>query len=417
MRDPVPGGDDPSLPDANTPRSRDARRAKCCGKISLAVRTSPPDLSPHDRDRTHVPALDGVRGLAVGAVLMDHLWPGSGLGSLPLGMVGVKLFFVLSGYLISGILLRGAARADAGQMSRGQLLRTFYTRRFLRIVPIYYLALGVAAALDLGEVRQSLVWHLAYASNFYAARTADWPPLTGHFWSLALEAQFYLIWPWLLVLAPASRRRAVVIGVIVLTVAARAVAAAAGMGSHALGVLPIGSLDALAMGALIAALREGDARDAAWVRRIGWCSLLIAAPLFLGLTVAQHLGMAEHLRRTLWPLCLAFVFSSFVGWVAGGPTRAVQQALEWSPLRHLGEISYGAYVYHPFLAHAVLTMSGAVRIVRVETSLLCLVVSLTVAEVSWRLIEAPLLERGRRAGRTSPTLALDMAAGRSSETS
>src|SRR5262249_32690328 len=151
--------------------------------------------------RNHIPGLDGVRGLAILVVLIHNVGyfeePTDslaikiirlGIGS---GWIGVQLFFVLSGFLITGILLD--TKLDA------HYFRSFYVRRVLRIFPLYYLTLIVAFLalphlMDLGDwpeqARRYEIWHWSYLTNWFGS-----VPGLSHFWSLAVEEQFYLIWP------------------------------------------------------------------------------------------------------------------------------------------------------------------------------------------------------------------------------
>jgi peptidoglycan/LPS O-acetylase OafA/YrhL len=163
-----------------------------------------PETTPDDRERD--PRLDGVRGIAILLVLLCHLTQYGGLRpvgpfldrvwwawTMPLGF-GVDLFFVLSGFLITGILLDTRDGPD--------YFRNFYARRILRIFPLYYASLVVAFLL-IPAVRGDAIWYWTYLTNY---RFADvgWPrvPYLGHFWSLAVEEQFYLVWPALVFFLP-----------------------------------------------------------------------------------------------------------------------------------------------------------------------------------------------------------------------
>jgi len=135
----------------------------------------------------YCPEIDGLRALAAICVLIGHLY------SLEFGLAGsgVRLFFCISGYLITHILL--SAHASGGT---GQILRAFFVRRVLRIFPPYYLALGIALALNAYDIRDTALWHLTFTTNIMLALRGEWEPIiTGHLWSLAVEEQFYLLWP------------------------------------------------------------------------------------------------------------------------------------------------------------------------------------------------------------------------------
>jgi len=158
------------------------------------------------------PQLDGLRAIAVTFVLIHH-WISPRLG---FGIIGVQLFFVLSGFLITGILLRERRGVESGRQSIGFSVRQFYARRFLRIFPLYYACLALFVVLDRFEIRKSLVWFACYLSNVFFFLKGEFGGPFSHFWSLAVEEQFYLFWPWIVLLAPRKRLLAILVGAIVL---------------------------------------------------------------------------------------------------------------------------------------------------------------------------------------------------------
>ena len=151
----------------------------------------------------YMPQLDSLRTIAVFGVMLHHFWPEAEIrAGLTFGFLGVQLFFVLSGFLITGILLRGREVAHRTQQSARKSFGLFYARRFLRIFPLFYATLAVAWWVGLPEVRDSVFWHLAYASNIYFVHIGDWHGSISHLWSLAVEEQFYLVWPFIILLTP-----------------------------------------------------------------------------------------------------------------------------------------------------------------------------------------------------------------------
>src|SRR6266478_475231 len=165
-----------------------------------------------DRDiATAAPArmtqLDGLRAVAVGSIMLFHFNPDSFIARCVPLPLGIDLFFVLSGFLITGILLRGRPTPE--------FVVSFYFRRALRLFPLYYLVLG-GLLLASHEVRAAWDYYAFYGVNLWVAKNQRWGVAT-HFWSLAVEEQFYLIWPLFVVL---MSRRALSLLCIALIVAA-----------------------------------------------------------------------------------------------------------------------------------------------------------------------------------------------------
>jgi peptidoglycan/LPS O-acetylase OafA/YrhL len=144
----------------------------------------------------HILSFDGLRCLAVMFVLVDH-WAGY-LVNFPIGSFGVTIFFVLSGYLISLILIRKKNNIDLGRTSLKQALKVFYLHRILRIFPLYFLVLFVFYFLKEQSIVQNFWWHFTYSINIKMTLANRWFGLSDHFWSLAVEQQYYLIFPFML---------------------------------------------------------------------------------------------------------------------------------------------------------------------------------------------------------------------------
>ncbi len=141
--------------------------------------------------------LDGLRALSVAAVAWSH-WRAYWFreSSVPWAEFGVETFFVISGFLITGILLD-----NRSESSKPFVLRQFYARRFLRIFPLFYATLVIGFVLRADSLRQTLFWHAGYLSNIYFYLWG-WCGQLSHFWSLAVEEQFYLFWPLLMIFLP-----------------------------------------------------------------------------------------------------------------------------------------------------------------------------------------------------------------------
>ena len=221
--------------------------------------------------RPHLPVLDGIRGCAILLVMATHLAGGVVpanrfdaivLGALRGGWIGVDLFFVLSGFLITGILLdsQGGPRYYVA----------FFARRALRILPLYWLFLAILAcnAWFVGGPREwaalmlSMPWHLAYLTNVLVA-IGGWGAAafqTGHLWSLAVEEQFYLTWPFLVSGIAARRLRGWMGRLLLYLPMVRGLALVGGLFAAAVHVLTPLRADSLGAGALLALLYRDDDR-------------------------------------------------------------------------------------------------------------------------------------------------------------
>jgi len=342
-----------------------------------------------------MPQLDGLRAFAVAAVLLHHLFPivqpvVGGFG----GLLGVKLFFVLSGFLITRILLQ--ARSSSTGRGSWQLAQQFYIRRCLRIFPLYYFVIAFALLVGVPEVRDEFWWLVTYTFNFRVATLGTWPGNIAHFWSLAVEEQFYLVWPWVILLLPLRAFVPLTVAMILLGPAYRLLAYAWGLNDIAFYAVTFSSLDALGCGALLAILSGGDDAMTARVRRS--CRLYVL-PIGLTLIAALHVIRAvSTIGHALHPIFLdtavALVCTWLVSSASGGFAGPLGHLLNARPLRYCGRIAYGTYVYHLLLPGPIYELGVWLGVAWQSHGYLHGVVSTVatfiVASLSWRLMERPI---------------------------
>jgi peptidoglycan/LPS O-acetylase OafA/YrhL len=365
--------------------------------------------------RNHYPGLDGLRAIAVLMVFCQHYLVQYAF-IFGWGWAGVDIFFVLSGFLITGILY--------DSQNQPFRYRDFYIRRTLRIFPLYYavwLALLLSTPLMhwrwswpwvlwpayLGNYTQFLFFHQAgnpYRFDLLSAgpRVQQWLryPLSmnvGHFWSLCVEEQFYLFWP--LIVYQVRKRETLMricIGVILVVPFLRwwliKIVSPRMPNLEFLYRITPTRMDALLLGGLIALCLRGPQKE--WLHR--WKHLLLAASAVLfviGYLLAvdvAHLGNWVSIYGfTLVDLSAAALIIETIN-----PHGLWVRLLSTKPIRNLGVISYGFYVYHQLLygVYATLGYGFFAPYGRCMTILIALFASWLIAWLSYRILEFPMLK-------------------------
>ncbi len=342
--------------------------------FATPLQSIPPEAGREKLSSLHVLALDGVRGLAVLMVILYHCSDrihGSGLVSKivrapwRIGWSGVDLFFVLSGFLITGILLDTRDSAN--------YFRSFYARRALRIFPLYYFVLTtilitahMTTRLDyMLPIQHDRIFYFFYLNNWWPLLRDTWHGnIIGHFWSLAVEEQFYLLWSLcVFVVRPKHICKVAVGGVVCAFLIRWAIYAHAPTSRDAI-ENTFARMDALLAGAALAWLvRHPDVleRLKSTLYVIGAAS----AALFLWLYVQKDSGIVTVLGFSL----LAFAYGALIlfSFANDGANSHIQRLLTYGGLTSVGKYSYGMYVYHvPMLAFLGF---AAKRIVNFEQSL------------------------------------------------
>jgi len=333
--------------------------------------------------------LDGLRAIAVLLVCWHHWMPKRYHLGINWGSTGVDLFFVLSGFLITGILLQCRRYHEQGRQSVGFTARRFYARRFLRIFPLYYAVLALASvALTLEPGILVSLW--TYTFNLYAGtRGMLSGTLVSHFWSLAVEEQFYLFWPWVNLLAPWRSLSAVIGATIAAGPLSRLALFLAGAPFDTLRMVTTSCLDLLAAGALFAWWIERDGLEAVLRGRLLAACRWVGVPLFLwGLAIqmtsagrAEATALEVLIVYTRWP-----VFAWLVVEASRGFGGLVGSVLSGAVLSYLGRISYGLYVFHAFaLVLDRVGLAGLHPLLRLP---IYLSFTVFVSALSWHLFEA-----------------------------
>ncbi|MCW3122595.1 MAG: acyltransferase [Flavipsychrobacter sp.] len=360
----------------------------------------------------HIKGLDTLRAFAVIFVIIEHfgVWfddttPAGRFTRcfiIPGGGFGVNLFFVLSGFLITAILLKAKAEPSA---TPATIIKSFYIRRSLRIFPIYYLLLLLLCFIGYPDVREHFWYFATYTSNLLSYRTNSWNAYS-HTWTLAVEEQFYLLWPWLIILLNAKYIRfmlfiAIAIGIVTPLIT---------MHTHPIGpLLVFHSFDAFAIGGLFAWARLNDKHCKQFVRAIK--ILAIPALCIYFYWRIQVFYEVWFVQLYLIKICNSIIAMWLIILVVNNRSAITEKYLLGNrAINYIGKISYGIYLYHsPYIIYFrdrvnKLMDDHTIHHYRLNNLLkdhhvnywIHILIMITVAGLSFKLIEAPLLNLKKR---------------------
>jgi len=335
------------------------------------------------KKQSYLPKLDGLRAISIFLVLAEHfLWTGHGLGS-----TGVIIFFVISGYLITSILIQ-----YADSMSTMEAAVKFYWRRTLRLFPVYYLSIGVAAAFGIGNIREEWWISALYLKNFQIAFDGVWGSF-GHFWSLAVEEQFYILWFLVVFLLPRRFLLGSIAFFIITAPLYRAIMCVTGVNALSNVLLP-GSMDSLASGALIAYIQNTPTMPPLWHKFIKIRGPALLASFCLMIVV---IFIADEPIRRILAICITNIFAVCLVTLAIEPLENKSHWLAGKTIRHFGKISYGIYVYHCFVPPIIdskwtFAWFHSYTITRFIRFSVLVAVSIGIAEISWYVLEKPIMK-------------------------
>lgn len=367
--------------------------------------------------RGHLKPLDGVRGLAVLMVVCSHafesnyeaggFWVRLVGRTFYFGFFGVDLFFVLSGFLITGILFDSLQ--DPGYF------RKFYARRMLRIFPLYYGVLLVMFALTpaLHLVWGRMGWLLIfYLQNLEPQRIMTFSPGAGvglyHFWSLAIEEQFYLVWPAVVFLVRGKRRLlASTLAGSAAALILRVLLLASGVSGFLIHATTITRADSLLVGGALALLF----RSRHWLKVqqfAPWALAAATATIILGVLKLEPWLKPHPMLYSFWTgglrySVLAFGFACLIAWSLR-PHSACKWLFERQSLCFLGKYSYGIYVLHVLVLGVVLLplrasllhWTGSKMMAVMGSGILSLAAAVVAAYVSFHLFEKQFLRLKHR---------------------
>ncbi len=347
--------------------------------------------------------LDGLRAFAVLSVMIGH-WMSWDTENRFLKFTpwnhGVILFFVLSGYLITQILLFQKEKIETGKVTKSASLKTFYIRRFLRIFPIYYLLIFYLFYINFDKTREYFPWLVSYTSNILLAVRGDFIGDFNHLWSLAIEEQFYLIWPFLIFFTPRNKILNVIFISILISFISRAICVylsnTRGLtwmwGSY----FTLNLVLPLALGAFLAYLKSEN--------RFSQLYTKLKNPLWLYLSIIGYIVFYLLLKikydvAIYWELFDEYLFSVMCFFIIlraseNGFKFIGKYLLEHDVVVFTGKISYGIYLYHVFIIGCFWTYVSPKWGLHVENKhmawFLYFLMAYVLAIPSYYLIETPL---------------------------
>jgi peptidoglycan/LPS O-acetylase OafA/YrhL len=319
--------------------------------------------------------LDGLRTVAFLFVVLNNSFV------VPMLWCGVDLFFVLSGFLITGILIKDT--------NARTLFGVFYFRRFLRIFPAYYLVLAVVFVFFADNWQNYWQWYVFYISNFQQAFGYEGWGSLGPTWSLAIEEQFYLLWPLTIFFLGRKRLWWLCFFLILMAPLFRWWTSYAFETFRGAYMLLPSRIDLLAMGAILALLLDGRRESFARISDKGPLIFLVGALCF-GVLAAV---LPEFRTSANSPVFNIFGYSLVLVMMMGIivyfiPIRncVFGKILRFPPIVYLGTISYMMYLSHQIVLHQI----GALELGRIPTSIISLLVVIFFSVCSWHLFEKPI---------------------------
>jgi peptidoglycan/LPS O-acetylase OafA/YrhL len=289
---------------------------------------------------THI---DGWRAFAVAGVMWLHWTPASWSGPFPFE-IGLFFFLTLTGFLITRILLRERAAGEhTGKPWRFKAYRGFQHRRLARLLAPCYAAMLFAIIVGAADIRAHPLAYFAQVSNFHMAWMDGWPGGTAHYWTLALQIQFYFCWPLLVFLVPRRMLGVVFLACMALAPLTRMVAEHWFPGIHHSEAITTAAFDYFGAGGLLAlaldrGMPEGDRR----LNRTAWAAFTGYVILYVMSEADRRVAGLCHLQQTFLAVAFAGLISASLAGL-GGRRRRV---LDHPAVQHVGRISYGLYLFH-----------------------------------------------------------------------
>lgn len=346
----------------------------------------------------YIKQLDALRFYSVLMIMVAHWaqirWTNPILKNIPF-VHGVIVFFVLSGFLITSILLKNKENYSVNKLDMKKLLKIFYIRRFLRITPIYYIIVLFLLAINFKNIHTLLPWLLTFTSNIYQSIYNVSVDEFNHFWSLAVEEQFYLFWP-ILILFTKNKTLTIIAVTIAIALLTRTYLYLNFNSWRATAYFTICCMHSLSIGALLAYISIYKIKLLKTLQKQLW--LYLSLFVYVGLLIIQVLFDLEWYKQ----IVDEFVFSIFTMFFilkvsTTGFSGFGRFLFENKLICYFGRISYGLYLFHAFVPSliywgipAVKAWNNEIEYFKYFLFLLFFVVTVFLAHFSFKYLESPI---------------------------
>jgi len=344
--------------------------------------------------------LDALRAVAIAVVMLHHyINP-----PILLSGFGVTFLFVLSGYFATNTLLKLRKHMERGGTDMGGAVKDFYLRRYLRICPMYFLVLLLTALFNVEGARDSLPWNAFFLANVQTIVTGDWNGRFAPLWSLSFLEQFYMIWPFVVLVLPRRRLVPVLICMVALGPAWRMICYWQDLSAINWSVSPLSSCDAVGCGALLAVARMGMVGERV-LPRLVWVARWVGVPGYIYLVCAKGLHRAPWYTEVVIPFLASLAFVWLAEKASRGFEGPVGALFNNESLAQIGRMSYSIFLIHNFTELLLPHVGVLGQILDSNYRFIVLIPgSVLLANLSWYWIERPIMELRRRMPR--PTLPL-----------
>jgi len=328
--------------------------------------------------------LDSLRALAAFCVILHHFLPEYNIGTFSFGWIGVDVFFVVSGYLITAILLEQKAVIT----DKILIIKNFVIKRALRLFPVYYLFITFFLILmctiglyvwDQGDG----IYFYTYTQNILFFREGMKGIQINHLWTLAVEEQFYLFWPWVLIYISNNRLIRILMIIIPLTMLFKSF-----FDMDDSRMLTLAHFDTLGSGALMALLiKENREQLLLFLNKIKILTIII--PLLILIV-----GTGYELPYFITVLAVLILSTSMVNGCHYNFTGIFGRVLDLTFLKYLGKISYGLYLYHKPIPYFVKLVAGKshIYINNIVLFLLSIILTISISHLSFLILEKRFLK-------------------------